>query len=129
VTASPAGPVTGIPVRPAGTELPDRLNCASSCWPPPPGRAATGHACAPRTETWTYGETVRQASDLAQVLTDDFSLQPGSRVLLLGPSNPWLAAAWLAVIKADEVAVTIMALLRKAHRPSECSRGADCDYA
>ena len=45
-------------------------------------------------------------------LTEDFGLQPGNRVLLRGPNNPWLAAAWLAVIKAGGVAVTTMALLR-----------------
>ena len=33
-------------------------------------------------------------------------------MLLRGPNNPWLAAAWLAVIKAGGVAVTTMALLR-----------------
>jgi 2-aminobenzoate-CoA ligase len=46
------------------------------------------------------------------VLTEDFGLRPGNRVLLRGPNNPWLAAAWLAVIKAGGVAVTTMALLR-----------------
>jgi 2-aminobenzoate-CoA ligase len=33
-------------------------------------------------------------------------------VLLRGPNNPWLAASWLAVVKAGGVAVTTMALLR-----------------
>jgi 2-aminobenzoate-CoA ligase len=46
------------------------------------------------------------------VLTEDFGLQPGNRVLLRGPNCPWLAAAWLAVIKAGGVVVTTMALLR-----------------
>ena len=46
------------------------------------------------------------------MLTEDFGLRPGQRVLLRGPNNPWLAAAWLAVIKAGGVAVTTMALLR-----------------
>ncbi len=64
------------------------------------------------TQTWTYGETVRLTNQLAQVLTEDFGLQPGNRVLLRGPNSPWLAAAWLAVIKAGGVTVTTMALLR-----------------
>ena len=46
------------------------------------------------------------------MLTEDFGLQPGNRVLLRGPNSPWLAAAWLAVIKAGGVTVTTMALLR-----------------
>ena len=55
---------------------------------------------------------VRRTNQLAQVLTEDFGLRPGNRVLLRGPNTPWLAAAWLAVIKAGGVAVTTMALLR-----------------
>ncbi len=62
--------------------------------------------------TWSYGETVRLTNQLAQVLTEDYGLRPGHRVLLRGPNNPWLAAAWLAVLKAGGVAVTTMALLR-----------------
>ena len=55
---------------------------------------------------------MRRTNQLAQVLTEDFGLQPGNRVLLRGPNNPWLAAAWLAVVKAGGVVVTTMALLR-----------------
>jgi Acyl-coenzyme A synthetases/AMP-(fatty) acid ligases len=51
------------------------------------------------TETWTYGETVRRTNQLARVLTEDFALRPGNRVMLRGPNTPWLAAAWLAVIR------------------------------
>ena len=46
------------------------------------------------------------------MLTEDFGLRPGQRVLLRGPNSPWLAAGWLAVLKAGGVAVTTMALLR-----------------
>jgi 2-aminobenzoate-CoA ligase len=62
--------------------------------------------------SWSYGETVRLTNQLAQVLTQDYGLRPGHRVLLRGPNSPWLAAAWLAVLKAGGVAVTTMALLR-----------------
>ena len=51
-------------------------------------------------------------NQLAQVLTEDLGLRPGNRVLLRGPNTPWLAVAWLAVIRARGVAVTTMALLR-----------------
>ena len=37
---------------------------------------------------------------------------PGNRVLLRGPNNPWLVAAWFGVLKAGGVAVTTMPLLR-----------------
>ena len=76
------------------------------------GAAGTGAAGTGLSETWTYGETVRRTNQLAQVLTEDFGLRPGNRVLLRGPNSPWLAVAWLAVIKAGGVAVTTMALLR-----------------
>ena len=46
------------------------------------------------------------------MLTEDFGLVPGNRVLLRGPNNPWLIAAWFAVLRAGGVAVTTMALLR-----------------
>ena len=76
------------------------------------GGGAAGAGAAGAGETWTYGEVVRRTNQLAQVLTEDFGLRPGNRVLLRGPNAPWLAVAWLAVIKAGGVAVTTMALLR-----------------
>jgi len=60
----------------------------------------------------TYAQVRRRTSQLARVLTEDFGLRPGNRVLLRGPNNPWLAISWLAVLKAGGVAVTTMALLR-----------------
>ncbi|MBB4774654.1 AMP-binding protein [Actinomadura livida] len=64
------------------------------------------------TETWTYGDLLRRADQTARVLTEDFGLVPGNRVLLRGPNTPWLVAAWFAVLKAGGVAVTTMHLLR-----------------
>ena len=43
---------------------------------------------------WTYGELLAVASQVARVLTEDFGIVPGNRVLLRGPNNPWLAACW-----------------------------------
>jgi 2-aminobenzoate-CoA ligase len=92
---------------------PERLNCAAELLDATAARVGDDRPCLRSpTETWTYGETVRRTNQLAQVLTEDFGLQPGNRVLLRGPNGPWLAAAWLAVIKAGGVAVTTMALLR-----------------
>jgi 2-aminobenzoate-CoA ligase len=92
---------------------PERLNCAAALLDATAANVGYARPClSSPTETWSYGETVRRTNQLAQVLTDDFGLRPGNRVLLRGPNNPWLAAAWLAVIKAGGVAVTTMALLR-----------------
>ena len=63
-------------------------------------------------ETWTYGDLLRTADGLAWVLVQEYGLVPGNRVLLRGPNNPWLVAAWFAVLKAGGVAVTTMPLLR-----------------
>jgi 2-aminobenzoate-CoA ligase len=46
------------------------------------------------------------------VLVEEAGLVPGNRVLLRGPNNPWLVAAWFGVLKAGGVAVTTMPLLR-----------------
>lgn len=92
---------------------PDRLNCAAELLDANTVIGGGGRPCLlSPTESWTYGETVHRTNQLARVLTEDFKLVPGNRVLLRGPNNPWLAAAWLAVIKAGGVAVTTMALLR-----------------
>jgi 2-aminobenzoate-CoA ligase len=92
---------------------PDRLNCAAELLDATSLAMGADRPCLRSpAETWSYGETVRRTNQLAQVLTEDFGLRPGHRVLLRGPNNPWLAAAWLAVVKAGGVAVTTMALLR-----------------
>jgi 2-aminobenzoate-CoA ligase len=92
---------------------PERLNCAAELLDVTAAREGEDRPCLRSpAETWTYGETVRRTNQLARMLTEDFGLQPGNRVMLRGPNNPWLAAAWLAVVKAGGVAVTTMALLR-----------------
>jgi len=92
---------------------PERLNCAAELLDATAARDGADRPClVSSTQTWTYGETVRRTNQLARVLTEDFGLRPGNRVMLRGPNTPWLAAAWLAVIKAGGVAVTTMALLR-----------------
>ncbi|OJF11150.1 AMP-binding protein [Couchioplanes caeruleus] len=63
-------------------------------------------------ETWSYGELQRHADQVAQVLVEDLGLEPGNRVLLRSPNNPWMVACWLGVLKAGGIAVTTMAALR-----------------
>ena len=62
----------------------------------------------PGGNTWTYGELQRRANQVAQVLTEDFGLQAGNRVLLRSPNNPWTVACWLGVLKAGGIIVTTM---------------------
>ncbi|MGW9414624.1 AMP-binding protein [Arthrobacter cupressi] len=66
----------------------------------------------PDGEVWSYGELQLRSNQVAQVLSEDFGVVPGNRVLLRGPNNPWLAAAWLGVLKAGAVVVTTMPMLR-----------------
>ncbi len=61
---------------------------------------------------WTYAELRDKANRLARVLTEDFGLVPGGRVLLRAPNNPMMVACWMAVAKAGGVVVATMPLLR-----------------
>ena len=71
-------------------------------------------------QSWTYGEVDATTNQIARVLTQDFGLVPGNRVLLRGPNNPWLALCWLGAIKAGGVVVTTMALLRPGEIATIC---------
>jgi 2-aminobenzoate-CoA ligase len=62
----------------------------------------------PEGEAWSYGDVLRRANQLAQVLTEDYGVVPGNRVLLRIPNNPWAVAAWFAVLRAGAVVVTTM---------------------
>jgi 2-aminobenzoate-CoA ligase len=92
---------------------PERLNCAVELLDETVRRFGPDRPCLRSpAETWTYGDLLQRVDRLAQVLTEDFGLVPGNRVLLRGPNNPWLVAAWLAVLKAGGVVLTTMPLLR-----------------
>jgi 2-aminobenzoate-CoA ligase len=60
----------------------------------------------------TYAQLQAQANRMANLLVRDMGLKPGNRVLLRGPNNPMMAAAWLAVFKAGGICVGTMPLLR-----------------
>ncbi|MFG2409985.1 AMP-binding protein [Streptomyces goshikiensis] len=70
---------------------------------------------------WTYGRLRERVDRLAHVLTADLGVVPGNRVLLRGPTGPWLAAAWLAVMKAGAVAVTVLAQQRAQELATVCA--------
>ena len=59
-----------------------------------------------------YDELARTSNRIANVLTEDYSVEAGARVLLHGVNGPMLCALWLAVLKAGAIAVVTMPLLR-----------------
>lgn len=100
----------------------DRLNCGAELLDRtverlggerPAFRAGSG-------EVWTYGELQRHVDRIAHVLTSELDVLPGQRVLLRGPTTPWLAACWLAVMKAGAVAVTVLAQQRSHELATMC---------
>ena len=63
-------------------------------------------------KVWSYAELKDRSDRIARVLVDEFGLVPGNRVLLRGPNNPTMAAAWFGVLKAGGISVATMPLLR-----------------
>lgn len=62
--------------------------------------------------TLSYADALERVNRIAQVLTEDFGLKPGNRVLLRGGNSIGMALAWLGVVQAGLVAVATMPLLR-----------------
>lgn len=113
----PAGQWPAFLLDLPGPPRPDRLNCGAELLDTTVERygadrvavrSATG-------EVWTYGELRAHVDRIAHTLTGALGVVPGNRVLLRGATSPWLAACWLAVMKAGAVAVTVLA----AHRARE----------
>jgi 2-aminobenzoate-CoA ligase len=77
---------------------------------------AEGHGAKPAlyhgTTVWTYDELLEHSCRIAHVLVQDQGLVAGNRVLLMAPNSRQLAAAWLAVVRAGGIAVTVTPLLR-----------------
>jgi 2-aminobenzoate-CoA ligase len=94
---------------------PARLNCARELLDAVIERHGADRRCLLTTDgtVWTYADLLRTASQVAGVLTGELGIVPGNRVLLRGPNTPWLAACWLAVVRAGAVAVPTMPLLRR----------------
>ncbi|MCT9090686.1 AMP-binding protein [Streptomyces sp. ASQP_92] len=108
---------------PPGPHYPDRLNCGAELLDATierfgPDRPAfrTGEG-----EVWSYRELRDRVDKIAHVLTGELGVVPGNRVLLRGPTTPWLAACWLAVMKAGAVAVTVLAQQRARELGVMCS--------
>ncbi len=93
---------------------PDRLNAATALLDDVIARHGGDRPCLhqPGLPTWSYDELLAAANRVAHVLVEDLGIVPGNRVLLRGPNNQWLSAAWFGVLKAGAVLVTTMPLLR-----------------
>jgi 2-aminobenzoate-CoA ligase len=97
----------------ADLNYPERLNCVAELldrWVTA-GKGDQPCLVTP-SETLTYASLQERVNRMANVLTRDLGLVTGNRVLLRGPNNAMMAAAWLAVIKAGGVTVATMPLLR-----------------
>jgi 2-aminobenzoate-CoA ligase len=92
---------------------PEHLNCAtelldraiSSGWGQRVAFRAPG-------VTWTYQDLLKHSNQIARVLTEDFKLETGNRVLLHGFNNPMMVACWFGIVKAGGIVVATMPLLR-----------------
>ena len=94
---------------------PQRLNCAVALLDDMVAAGNADRLCVRSPdETWTYGQLLARANQVANVLSTDLGMRPGQRVLLRGPNNPWLVACWFGVLKAGGVVVTTVPLLRSA---------------
>jgi 2-aminobenzoate-CoA ligase len=94
-------------------EYPDRLNCAQRLVDDAIERYGPDRRALLTASTeWTYGDLRDNADRVAALLAGPLGLQPGNRVLVRAPNNPWLVAIWLGILKAGGVVVLTMPLLR-----------------
>ena len=94
-------------------EYPDRLNCAQRLVDDAIERHGPDRRALLTASTeWTYGDLRDNADRVAALLAGPLGLQPGNRVLVRAPNNPWLVAIWLGILKAGGVVVLTMPLLR-----------------
>ncbi|MCL2733230.1 MAG: AMP-binding protein [Actinomycetia bacterium] len=111
-------------------DYPERLNCAAELL----AGGADDAVClrTPDGQCWSYRELREQSARIAHVLTGELGVVPGNRVLLRGPTTPWLVACWLAVLQAGAVAVTVLAAQRAHELAEVCDIGqvryALCDH-
>jgi 2-aminobenzoate-CoA ligase len=95
-------------------QYPERLNCGTALLDDVIARYGGDRPCLHQSgvPTWSYDDLLAAANRIAHVLVEDLGIVPGNRVLLRGPNNQWLSAAWFGVLKAGAVLVTTMPLLR-----------------
>ncbi|HEY8984883.1 MAG TPA: AMP-binding protein [Streptomyces sp.] len=113
----PPGAWPELLFEPAELAYPPRLNCAAALLT---GQPEDRPAFRTPATTWSYGELRARVDRIAHVLTGELGVVPGNRVLLRGPNTPWLAACWLAVLKAGGIAVTVLAQQRPHELATMC---------
>ncbi|MET9654095.1 AMP-binding protein [Streptomyces sp. NPDC006460] len=113
-----------------GLRYPDRLNCGAELLDRTVEQFGADRPAFldGAGNVWTYGQLRERVDRIAHVLTSDLDVRPGNRVLLRGPTTPWLAACWLAVMKAGAVAVTVLAQQRASELAVMCEM-ARCSHA
>ncbi|GGW56323.1 AMP-binding protein [Streptomyces xantholiticus] len=101
---------------------PQRLNCGTELLDRTIERFGAGRPVfrSGGGEVWSYGDLLEQVDRIAHVLTAELGVVPGNRVLLRGPTTPYLAACWLAVMKTGAVAVTVLAQHRAKELATVC---------
>ncbi|MGF1620013.1 MAG: AMP-binding protein [Rhodomicrobiaceae bacterium] len=60
----------------------------------------------------TYKELADWTNRIAHVLTEDYGVKPGNRILIRSANNPAMVACWLGATKAGAVVVNTMPMLR-----------------
>jgi 2-aminobenzoate-CoA ligase len=94
-------------------KYPDRMNCVVELLDRWVMAGGSDRPCLiSPAETLTYAQLGERVNRIANVLTRSLGLMPGHRVLLRGPNNPMMVAAYLAVVKAGGIVVATMPLLR-----------------
>jgi len=63
-------------------------------------------------ESWSYQQLLEKSNQIAHVLTQDFRLVPGNRVLIRAANNPMFVACWFGIAKAGGIVVATMPMLR-----------------
>ncbi len=97
----------------AGVPQSEPLNCAALLIDRHlEGPAASRVAVRSAGRAWTYAELGAHVGRIANVLKEDYGIEPGNRVLIRGANSPEVAAVWLAIQKIGAVAVATMSLLR-----------------
>lgn len=95
-------------------QYPVQLNAATELITKPASKFGAGRPAlhAPGVPSWTYGDLLQRANQVAQVLVEDLGVISGNRVMLRAPNNQWLVACWLGALKAGAVVVTTIPALR-----------------
>src|ERR1043166_4795559 len=93
-------------------QYPERLNCVTEFVDRWVANEGGRIAIVSPAETVTYAQLAERINRIANVLTRDLGMVPGSRVLMRAPNSAMAIAVYLAVIKAGGVVVATMPLLR-----------------